>query len=92
MTDGISDRFRILSIALQLIQGATEGPPGGPGPVFPAGDLPGLAGDDARGLGRLFPHPGIGGQFLCRVAGDMAQEERHGGTLANRAVCRQTGG
>jgi len=29
---------------------------------------------------------------LCRVAGDMAQEERHGGTLANRAVCRQTGG
>ena len=26
---------------------------------------------------------------MCRVAGDMAQEERHGGTLANRAVCRQ---
>ena len=22
----------------------------------------------------------------------MAQEERHGGTLANRVVCRQTGG
>jgi hypothetical protein len=50
-----------LSIALQLIDGATEGPPGGPGPVFPAGDLPGLADNDARGLGRLFPRPGIGG-------------------------------
>ncbi len=92
MTDGTSDRFGILSIALQLIHGAPEGPPGGPGPVFPAGDLPGLADDDARGLGRLFPHPGIGGFFLCRVAGDMAQKERHGGTLANRAACRQTGG
>ena len=46
---------------LQLIHGAMEGPPGGPGPVFPAGDLPGLADDDARGLGRLFPRPGIGG-------------------------------
>ncbi len=29
---------------------------------------------------------------MCRVAGDMAQEERHGGTLANRPVRRQTGG
>ena len=51
----------ILSIALQLIDGATQGPPGGPGPVFPAGDLPGLADDDARNPGRLFPRPGIGG-------------------------------
>lgn len=61
MTDGTSDRFGILSITLQLIHGATEGPPGGPGPVFPAGDLPGLAADDARDLGRLFPRPGVGG-------------------------------
>ena len=61
MTDGTSDRCRILSIALQLIHGATEGPPGGPGPVFPAGDLPGLADDGAHDLGRLFPRPGIGG-------------------------------
>ena len=61
VTDGTSDRFGILSITLQLIHGAAEGPPGGPGPVFPAGDLPGLADDDARGLGRLFPRPGIGG-------------------------------
>ncbi len=61
MTDGTSDRFGILSIALQLIHGATEGPPGGPGPVFPAGDLPGLADDDARDPGRLFPRSGIGG-------------------------------
>ncbi len=30
---------------LQLIHGATEGPPGGPGPVFPAGDLPDFAAD-----------------------------------------------
>jgi hypothetical protein len=29
---------------------------------------------------------------LRRVAGDMAQEERHGGTLTNRAACRQPGG
>ncbi len=29
-------RHRILSIALQLIHGTTEGPPGGPGPVFPS--------------------------------------------------------
>ena len=82
----------ILSIALQLVDGAAEGPPGGPCPVFPAGDPLGLAGHDARGFDRLLPRPGIGGQFLCRVAGDMAQEERHGGILANRAVCRQTGG
>jgi len=61
MTYGTSGRFRILSIALQLIHGATEGPPGGPGLVFLAGDLPDLADDNARGLGRLFPHPGIGG-------------------------------
>ncbi len=61
MTDGTSDRFGILSIALQLIHGATEGPPGGPGPVFPAGDLPGFAADDARDIGRFFPRPGIGG-------------------------------
>ncbi len=61
MGDGTSDPFGILSIALQLVYGATEGPPGGPGPVFPAGDLPGLADDDARGLGRRFPRPGIGG-------------------------------
>ncbi len=92
MTDGTSDRFEILSIALQLIHGATDGPPGGPGPVFPTGDLTGLADDDARDLGRLFPRPGIGGQFLCRVATYMAQEGRHGGTLTNRAVCRHTGG
>lgn len=50
-----------LSIAPQLVHGATEGSPGGPGPVFPAGNLLGLVGDDARGLGRLFPRPGIGG-------------------------------
>ncbi len=35
----------ILSIAPQLIHGATEGPPGGPGPVFPARDLLGLTDD-----------------------------------------------
>ncbi len=58
---GASDRFGILSIALNLIDDATEGPPGGPRPVFPAGDLPGLVDDDARDLGRLFPRPGIGG-------------------------------
>ena len=51
----------ILLIALQLIHGATEGPPGGPGLVFPADDLPGLADDDARDPGRLFPRLGIGG-------------------------------
>jgi len=92
MTDGTSDRFGILSIALQLIHGATEGSPGGPGPVVLADDLPGLADDNARDPGRIFPRSGIGGYFLCRVAGDTAQKERHGGTLANRAVCRQTGG
>ena len=54
-------RYGILSIALQLLHGATESPPGGPGPVFPAGDLPGLVDDDARGLGRRFPRPGVGG-------------------------------
>ncbi len=43
MTDGTNSRFEILSIALQLICGATEGPPGGPGSVSLAGDLPGLA-------------------------------------------------
>jgi len=61
MTVGTSDRFGILSITLHLIHDATEGPPGGLGPVFPAGDLPGLVDDDARGVGRLFPRPGIGG-------------------------------
>ncbi len=61
MADRTSDRFGILSIILQLIQGATESPPGGPGLVFPAGDLPSLVYDDARGLGRLFPRPGVGG-------------------------------
>jgi len=61
MTDGTSDPFGILSIALQLIHGATDCPPGGPGLVFPAGDLPGLVDDDARGLGRRFPRPGVGG-------------------------------
>jgi len=61
MADGTSDRFGILSIALQLIHGATEGPPGGSGPVFPAGDLHGVVDDDARGLGRHFLRPGIGG-------------------------------
>ncbi len=61
MTDGTSDRFEILSMALQLIHGATDGPPGLPGPVFPTSDLAGLADDDARDLGRLFPRPGIGG-------------------------------
>ncbi len=54
-------RYGILSIALQLIHGATEGPPGGMGPAFPADYLPGLAGDDARGFDRLFLHPGVGG-------------------------------
>ncbi len=61
MTDGTSDRFGILSIALQLVHCATEGPPGGPGLVFPAGDLPGFVDDAARDLGRLFPRPGVGG-------------------------------
>ena len=40
MTDGTSDPFGILSITLQLVYGATEGLPGSPGLVFPAGDLP----------------------------------------------------
>jgi hypothetical protein len=35
-------RCGIPSIALQLNHGATEGPPDGPGPVFPAGNLLGL--------------------------------------------------
>ncbi len=61
MTDGTSDPFGILSISLQLVHGAPEGLPGGPGLVFPAGDLPGLVDDDARGLGRRFPRPGVGG-------------------------------
>ncbi len=61
MIDGAIYRLKILSPALQLIHGATDGPPGGPGPVFPTGDLTGLADDDARDLGRLFPRPGIGG-------------------------------
>ncbi len=59
MTDGTSDPFGILSIAVQLAHGATEGPPGGPGLVFPAGDMPSLVADDARGLGRLFPCLGV---------------------------------
>ncbi len=63
------------SSTLQFVHSATDGPPGGPGLVFPAGDLPGLVNDDARGLGRRFPHLRIGGQFLRRVAGDIAQEE-----------------
>lgn len=86
------DQCGILLIALKLINGATESPPGSLGLVFLAGDMPGLVDDAARDLGRLFPHPGIGGQFLCRVAGDMAQEERHGDKLANRSVCRQSDG
>ena len=45
---------------LQLIHGATEGRPGGPCPVFLAGDLPGLAAADARDPGRHFPRSGIG--------------------------------
>ncbi len=61
MTDGTSYRFEFLSIALQFIHGATDGPPGRPGPVFRAGDLPDLVADDARDLGRLFPRPRIGG-------------------------------
>jgi hypothetical protein len=61
MTDGTSYQFEILSIALQLIHGATDGPPGLPGSVFPTDDLTGLADDNARDLGRLFPRPGIGG-------------------------------
>ncbi|MEH6527938.1 MAG: hypothetical protein V7723_17850 [Sneathiella sp.] len=61
MTDGTSDRFGILLIALQLIHGATESSPGGPGLVFLAGDMPGLVDNAARDLGRLFPHPRIGG-------------------------------
>ncbi len=47
--------FGILSIALHLVHDATERPPGGPGPVFLAGDLLGFVDDDARGLGRRFP-------------------------------------
>ncbi len=49
------------SSTLQLVHGTTDGLPGGPGLVFPAGDLPGLVDDDARGLGRRFPCPGVGG-------------------------------
>ncbi len=60
-------KFRILSIALQLIHGATENPPRSPSLVFPAGDLLDAAGDDARCLGRLFLRLGVRGQFLCRV-------------------------
>jgi hypothetical protein len=52
--------YGILSIALQLIHGATEGTPGGPGPVFLTGDLFSLADNNARGLGRLFLCPGVG--------------------------------
>ncbi|OUR75398.1 hypothetical protein A9Q83_18435 [Alphaproteobacteria bacterium 46_93_T64] len=92
MTYGANDRFGILLIAMQLIHDATERPPGSPGLVFLAGDMPGLVNNAARDLGRLFPRLGIGGYFLCRVAGDMAQEERHGNTLANRLECRKTGG
>ncbi len=88
-TDGPTNRLGSLSIAPQLVHGAPDGPPGGPGPVFAAGDLLGLADDDARGLGGLFPDPGIGGEFLCRVAGDMAQQESHGAILADRARRRQ---
>ena len=62
------------------------------GPAFPVGDLPGLADDGARSLDCLIPRLGIGGYFLCRVADHMAQEERHGAILANRAVRRPTGG
>ena len=78
--------------ALQLVHGAANGPPGVQGLVFPVGDPPGLIDDDARGLGSRFPHPGIGGKFLRRVTGDIAQHERHGGILANRAAWCQTGG
>ncbi len=48
MTDSTSDRFEILSITLQLIHGATDGPPGLSGSVFPTGDLTGLADYHAR--------------------------------------------
>ena len=85
-------RLGILSIILQLFHGAAERSPSGPSLVFSAGDLPGLANDAACSIGRLFLHPGIGGEFLCRVASDMAQEERHADILANLAVFRQTGG
>ena len=91
-TDETSGQFGILSIAPQLIHGAANGSTGGPSLVFLAGDLLGLADDNARGPDRLFPRLGIGGYSLCRVADDTTQEEGHGGTLANRAVCRQTGG
>ncbi len=61
MTDGTSDRFEILSPALQLINGATDGPPGLPGSVFPTSDLTSLVDDNAGDLGRHFLRPGIGG-------------------------------
>ncbi len=77
---------------MQLVHGATDGPAGIQGLVFPAGDLRGLIDDDARGFGGRFPHLGVGGKFLRRVPGDIAQDEGHGGTLANQAVCHQTGG
>jgi hypothetical protein len=83
MSSSINDtsgRFEILPIASKLIHGAADCPPGGPGPVFLANDLYGLIGDDARGLGRRLPYLGIGGQFLCRVAGDITQNESHGGS------------
>jgi len=43
MTDGTSDRFGILSISLQLIHGATEGPPGVTGREEPAHKIDGYA-------------------------------------------------
>ncbi len=61
MIDGAIYRLKILSPALQLINGATDGPPGLPGPVFPTSDLTGLVDDNAGDLGRLFLRPGIGG-------------------------------
>lgn len=81
--------FRILSIALQPIDGPTDGTSSSPGPVFLAGDLFGLVDDGTCDLGGLFPSPRIGGQLLCRIAADMAQEGRHGDTLAHREVCHQ---
>ena len=65
MTDGTSDRFGILSIALQLVYGAADRPPGGKGLVFLAGNLPGLVDGDARGLAAVSLTWGLEASFCA---------------------------
>jgi hypothetical protein len=59
-------RCGIPSIALQLNHGATEGPPDGPGPVFPAGNLLGLT---IAGPGPVFPAGNLLGLTIARQPG-----------------------